>query len=266
MDIQAYIESGVIEAYVLGLADAQEAAELQQLAQQYPAVRNAIDAFEASLEKAARNGATPPPAYVKQELFTQLAGEFDKEDERRGAVVVPMNKPRLSRYVAAAAIILLVVSASMNIYFYSRFQSANNAYQALMIQKNTLFADNQSMQTRSLEMYQYMQMMSDPTVAKVPMPGVKGKENSLVTVYWDTKTKDVYLLSNKLPEAPSDKQYQLWALVDGKPVDAGMISACNGLCKMKNIPKAQAFAITLENKGGSPAPHLDQLYVMGKVG
>jgi anti-sigma-K factor RskA len=54
-------------------------------------------------------------------------------------------------------------------------------------------------------------------------------------------------------------------LVDGKPVDAGLLEDCNGVCKLKNIPKAQAFAITLEDKGGSASPHLDQLYVIGNV-
>jgi anti-sigma-K factor RskA len=55
-------------------------------------------------------------------------------------------------------------------------------------------------------------------------------------------------------------------LVNGKPVDVGLLTAdCNGLCKLKTIPEAQAFAITLENKGGSATPHLDQLYVMGEI-
>jgi anti-sigma-K factor RskA len=100
---------------------------------------------------------------------------------------------------------------------------------------------------------------------KVEMPGVPGKETSLTTVFWNKNTKDVYLLANKLPQAAEGKQYQLWALVDGKPVNAGLLEDCNGVCKLKNIPKAQAFAITLEDKGGSATPHLDQLYVIGNV-
>jgi anti-sigma-K factor RskA len=48
-------------------------------------------------------------------------------------------------------------------------------------------------------------------------------------------------------------------------VDAGVLGDCNGLCKLSNITKAQAFAITLEKKGGSPTPDLTQLHVLGKV-
>jgi hypothetical protein len=56
-------------------------------------------------------------------------------------------------------------------------------------------------------------------------------------------------------------------MVDGKPVDAGVFEMKEGpgMMKMKNIPRAEAFAITLEKKGGSQAPSLDKLYVMGKV-
>ncbi len=45
--------------------------------------------------------------------------------------------------------------------------------------------------------------------------------NSKATVYWNTVSKDVYVLQNSMPKAPSGKQYQLWAIVNGKPVDAG---------------------------------------------
>ena len=107
MDIKAYIESGVIESYVLNMADAQEAAELEQLSRQYPEIRKAIDVFEAALEHAALSGAVAPPAHVKQQLFAVLADEF-REDSAVSAKVV--NIPRhlgWTRYMAAASVILL---------------------------------------------------------------------------------------------------------------------------------------------------------------
>jgi len=110
-----------------------------------------------------------------------------------------------------------------------------------------------------------MQIVSDPNMIKVPMPGVARKEGNLTTVYWDKNSRDGYLLANNLPQAEEGKQYQVWAMVNGNPVDAGLIEDCNGVCKLKNIPNAQAFAITLEKKGCSPSPDLSQLYVLGNV-
>ncbi len=260
MDIKAYIESGVIESYVLGMADTQEAAELEQLSSQYPEIREAIDLFEASLERQALSAAVTPASRVKEQLLATL--DFEKESKQGGVVVAFA----WSRYVAAASVILLIASAALNIYYYNQVKSTSSAYQALLSEKNTLIADNQNVQTKAIDLLNSMKLMSDPAMIKVSMPGIPGKEGSLATVFWDSKSRDVYLLSNKLPEAAPDKQYQLWAIVDGKPVDAGMIEACAGLCKMKNIPPtAVMFAITLEKKGGSPTPTMDQMYVAGKV-
>jgi anti-sigma-K factor RskA len=83
---------------------------------------------------------------------------------------------------------------------------------------------------------------------------------------WDTKTKEVYLTTNKLPAPPQDMQYQLWAIADGKPVSAGMYSDDkDARIALSTIENAQAFAITLEKKGGSEEPTMENMYVMGGV-
>lgn len=258
MDIKAYIESGVIESYVLGMANAQEAAELELLSRQYPEIKQAIDDFELNLERQSLSSAVMPSPKVKENLLAAL--DFEGEEKAR---VVGLWWPR---YMTAAAVVLLIASAGLNIYFYNQFRSTSNAYQALLTEKTSLLAENQNIQTKALDLYNSMQMMSDPSFMKVTMNGVPGKETNLATIFWDTRSKDVYLLPNKMAQVPSDMQYQLWAIVDGKPVDAGMIDACTGLCKMKNIPKASMFAITLEKKGGSPVPTMTEMYVAGKVG
>jgi anti-sigma-K factor RskA len=266
VDIQEYIKSGVIESYVLGMADAHEVAELEQLSHQHPEIRTAIDVFEADLEKAALNTAGPLPQHIKNQLFASLESEFAPEDVKQAPVVSMGGTYRIGKYIAAASVILLLGSAVLNVYFYTQLRSFASANNDLLVEKSILAVQNQSSQTKLLNIYQSMQLMSDPKVAKVSMPGIKGHEGNLVTVFWDTQSRDVYLLTNKLPEAAPDKQYQLWAIVDGKPVNAGMINACSGLCKMHNIPKASQFAITLEKRGGSETPTLDQMYVAGKAG
>jgi len=266
VDIQAYIQSGVIESYVLGVADAQDVAELQRLRAEYPEVEAAIAACEAWLAETARNSAVPVPDNVKDQLQHTLQNEFspaaDTTASNPTSLLKRMNRVR---YFAAASIVLLVASATINVYLYQKYHQANKDYIALMNERNTVVADNGLYQTKLQQMQDRMQLMAAPGMLKVSMPGTPGKEGNLVTLFWDTNTKDVYVLANKLPKAPAGKQYQLWALVDGKPVDAGMLGDCADLCQLKPVLKAQAFAITLENTGGSPTPHLDQLYVMGNV-
>lgn len=267
MDIQAYIQSGIIESYVLGIATVEETEELLRLAGQHTAIRAAIRSAEDSFEQHALANAVTPDAAIKTNLLATLQPDFAAAVPAavHAIPVSPGFKVPIWRAVAAASIILLIVSGALNLYLYNHYQDSHTKYMALLTEKTTMQASMDLYKARLLEVNESMNVLSNPVMAQVKMPGVPGKETSLATVYWNTQSKDVYLLQNKLPAAPAGKQYQLWAIVDGKPVDAGMLTACNGVCKMKNIPSAQAFAITLEKQGGSPTPTLSDLYVMGKV-
>ena len=104
------------------------------------------------------------------------------------------------------------------------------------------------------------------------MASLKGMDvspASYTTVYWDTTSQDVYLMINNLPKPASDKQYQLWAFLDGKPSDMGLIEITEKplqLYRLKKAQAAQAFAITLEKKGRSDvSTPAGDVYVMGKL-
>jgi anti-sigma-K factor RskA len=271
MDIKDYIESGIIESYVLDLTTAEETAETEAMAKEHNEVKQAIVDFEILLENQASKDLMQPDARVKINLNNILfAGSSSEEKIKTSPLkkinTAPVHHINLSRYIAAAAIILLVISTSLNFYFYSAFKSSTDKYEALLTERNTLQANNAAYKTKLDEINQSLGMMEDPNMVKIPMKGVKGKEENIATVYWDTRTKEVYVLPNKMDKLPEGKQYQLWAIVDGKPVDAGMVGFdCAGLCKMKVINHAEAFAITLEKQGGNPTPTLSDMVVIGKV-
>ena len=74
----------------------------------------------------------------------------------------------------------------------------------------------------------------------------------------------------KLPANDKDHQYQLWALVGGKPVDLGVFDktatdSTIDMKEMKSLALAQAFAVTLEPRGGSVNPTMDQMMVVGTL-
>ncbi len=272
MDIQAYIQSGIIESYVLGLASAEEAAELENLQSQFPEIQQAVSEFSTLLEQQAFENAITPPTDVKTKIMSAIKDEIIPAHvislSRNAATNSDVLAKRLGllRMLAAASVILFIASAGLNLYLYNRYTQKNEDYQALLTERSTLQANNQIYQTHLQQWQKAAEVMSDPAMAVIKMPGTPGKEQHLATVYWNTKNKDVYVMPNRLPQPAKGKQFQLWALVDGKPVDAGVLDVdCEGVCKMKNIPKAQAFAITLENEGGSPSPTMKEMYVLGKV-
>ena len=111
-------------------------------------------------------------------------------------------------------------------------------------------------------------VMTNRNVLPVVMNGTPKMPTALAKLFWMKTTGDVYIDPSNLPEAPANKQYQLWAIVDGKPVDAGMISKEKGeyrIQKMKSFGSVEAFAITMEKTGGSATPTMDEMVVSVKM-
>jgi anti-sigma-K factor RskA len=265
VNTQEYISSGIIEAYVLGIASAEERADVEKNMRQHSEIRKAVNEFEMQLEKKALQNAVPVPSSVRKNIFDSIDFTEPVRTEKPKVVSIQKRSSAGWKFLAAASVILFVVSAALNVYFYSSYKNAQISYKNLLAEQSNLQARVDVMQTKLSIFDSSVQMMKDPAMAVIKMPGVQGKETNMATVYWNTTNKDVYVLQNTMPKAPQGMQYQLWAIVDGKPVDAGMIGECEALCKMKNIPRAEAFAVTLEKAGGSPSPNLSALYVMGKV-
>ncbi|MHA4896003.1 hypothetical protein ACXZ1K_14720 [Pedobacter sp. PWIIR3] len=69
MEIREYIESGILETYLLGSATKDEARELERLKFKYPEIQNELHKLEMEMENLAQQMAiTPPPtAWLKIE-------------------------------------------------------------------------------------------------------------------------------------------------------------------------------------------------------
>lgn len=272
MNIPEYISSGIVESYVLGLADPEERTAFEQMCAEHAEVRAARDAFEIMLEKQASAGAVTPPEHVRSEIFALL------ENDLKAAPVIPFatktvnsKNGGLSRYLAAASIVLLVVSTALNFYFFRLYKNYSERYADLLASQERVASENAALR-QTLDSYKLnLQKVQDPVMVKVDLQGknvpTSPQPSSLVTVYWDTRTKDVYVGAINLPKPATNRQYQLWAIVNGKPVDAGVFNIGDDvtLKKLRTIENPQAFAITLEKAGGSVTPTMTQMYVLGNV-
>ncbi|MFL5763905.1 MAG: anti-sigma factor domain-containing protein [Bacteroidia bacterium] len=258
MDIQEYISSGMIESYVLGQLSPKEIAELQALAQKYPEITTEIIAVEESLMSVS---AKKPPARLKQNIRSRI-------DIKGEAKVIPMERSgsALMGWVAAASIIMLIGSAVYNFVLLNKIHSAEEQLTALNAEKDKYAKDFEEQSASYQQIAANMSVMMDPMNKKVMLKGMGAAPNALAAVYWNQNTKHVMLNVSSLPAPAENMQYQLWAIVDGKPVDAGVFDMdTNMFHEMKIIPNAQAFAVTLEKRGGSDSPTMDAMYLMGNV-
>ena len=252
MNVQEYISSGVIESYVLGLASEEERNEFEKMCAQYPEVLAARTAFELALEKQAMENVIAPPEDLKNKIVQKISA---------AGKIIPMQpasvrKTGWLKYVAAASVILLAGSLYFNISLYNKNRNLRENYDNTVVKLNDMEKDIQILQ-------------QNPNVKMASMKGMEISPASYATVYWDTASRDVYLMINNMPKPPSGMQYQLWAFLDGQPIDMGLIEITEKplqLYRLKKAQASQAFAITLEKRERNDVSKPGgEVYVMGKL-
>ncbi|MBS1653400.1 MAG: anti-sigma factor [Bacteroidetes bacterium] len=264
MNTKEYILSGIIESYVLGLASEEERAEFEQMCRQYPEVMEARKAFEVSLEQQAMEDAIAPPPEIKEGFLATIKNT----DSTSASKVISISAdPKIKtsggwvKYFAAASVILLLGSAFVLFYLYNQNKELKASLQSSQKEMDQFKNELAAMQEGK-------KLMSDPNVAVVSLTGTEKAPQSSANIYWDSTSSNVYLVVKNMPKLPSNKQYQLWALINGKPKDLGLFDVNDNrvILKMKNVQKAEAFAITIENRGNMGGPSLDQMQSFGKAG
>ena len=274
---KAYIESGILELYVLGQLNAQEQSEVQTMASTYPEVKQEMEAIEIAMEKYAVQNAVKPSEGLENRIFERLG--IAAPEVKQEAKIIPLNadlknnyqsKIRSLRLALAACVALLVVSVAALYSAHSDLGTARDQIASLSADREKFSSTVNYMKSNNADLSKIVAMADDPNWKTIKLAGQKNPNDNMV-VYWHPKGKHVMVNTTKMVLPANDKshQYQLWALVNGKPVDLGVFDVnpdtSHILVNMKEIGTAQAFAVTLEQRGGSPTPTMEQMMVMGGV-
>ena len=263
MEKQEIISSGLLEMYVMGATSPEETAQIEQLRSTDTDINEEILNIEKSLEAYAFANAVRPSSSVKTELFSSLnfTNQSITNIEETPAPAKVFTISPLRNIAAAAAVLLLIGSSVLNFFYYIKNKDLSNKYAESQQQIASL---NQHLTEVDKDLSIVQSKYSEP----VSLKGLEAAPDAAAKIFWMKNTGEVYVDPTNMPIAPAGKQYQLWAIVDGKPVDAGMITSKDGkkysIQKMKSFGKAQAFAITLESEVGNTTPK-GIMYVMGEI-
>jgi hypothetical protein len=254
MDINKYISSGIIEMYVMGLCNSDEKTELEELRKIHPVLNEAILKYEVELQKKLFENIILPTEETDKIILQNFRS--------LKSPVIVMNEKNVKnvnwvRIVAAAAVILFLVSASFNYFLFSKYKRQELAFKAA----------TENVAPPSLPLADF-NIMKNPAITPVAMYGVGYHAICRCTMFWDKKTGKVYIMIHHLPLSSESRDYQLWANVNGKQVSIGIIKdeIRDRFIEMKNVPSdAASFIVTLENAGGAVIPTIEETYLSGKI-
>ena len=278
MDIQAYISSGKLELFVLGDLNETEQQEVLAMAKKYPEIQQEINAIEDAMFAIDQVAAVKPSLGTKNKIFDTLDSENKKQISSTNEKRNLQKEVRLEEAVsstnpwktfAVAASVVAIVSATTAIYYANQYFDVEERFE-IALQQNAILAEEiQTNQVKLKELDTGMEKFISGNFEKIPMKGedFPMQQDALVDVFWDKESKEVLISVNQLAALNEENDYQLWAIGENGPIGIGLVHPGKrvDLQTMDIVSGAQAFAITIEPKGGSESPTLEKLVVLGKV-
>lgn len=278
-DVKSYIESGILELYVLGQLNAHEREEVEAMAQKHYEVKAEILAIELALENYALENAVAPSATLEDKILGSLELEnvTPASATTNEPKIIPFQanpadgRVKILRIALVACIALLVVSTATLFSLYNKLNTAHDQIAELNASKQSFAATVSKLEFEKAGMKNRIDMTETKEWATIKLAGVKNSPEANMLVYWNKNDKSILInyAAMQLPKTDQAHEYQLWALVDGKPVSLGVFgsdeTAKEAVKQMETIAKAQAFAVTIEPMGGSQNPTMDKMVVMGET-
>ena len=260
MDIKTYIESGILELYVAGKLSEEENQEIYDLLQQHPELLQEVLEIENAIVKLT---AAVSPHAINFESFKGKLGDTDTK-----VVQLKPKKPNWISYTGWAASILL---AGGLLWTLNQKTELELQLQTAEIDKIYLESQIEDARTDLAATKNLLDIIRDKNMIAVPLGGQGDYASSFAKVYWNKVDNTIYLDAEGLPNAPEGKVWQVWSLTLNPltPTSLGTIEDFNTddnkIFTIANTNESQAFGITLEPKGGSASPTMEQLYTLGVV-
>lgn len=260
MDSKEYIESGILELYVYGLLDEKQNQEIYELSKKNKEIEEEILSIEKSIISLSTSFSPFLSSQnfekIKQQLEIKHGNNFDTNYNSTG------NTIAISKYVgwAAAAVLLVFIG-----YQYQQQTVLLDTNEQL----NNIVATSERKNQKAIE---YLNAITDNQTTIVSLTGQKAAPRAFAKIYWNKRTQKVYVDASGLPKPPTGKEYQIWSLKLKPaltPRSIGLLSNFTKndikLFEVDTTNDAEAFGITLEPKGGSTTPTMEQLFTLGSV-
>lgn len=248
MTKEEFLKSGLIEQHVLGLTSPEEEEIVDHFLQMYPELKAEVEELHNAMQSYANQYAIPTPE--AQSIGTVPASQ--------GAQAVAVKTPAWWVYAA------MVILGGLCFWFWRGDQQNQQRITQLEAEYAALasYCDQHEQKARAVQaLYDKTKL---PTTHKLVLKGTGLAPDCFAVAYWNPDLKEGWLDPTKLPNLPADKQYQVWADVNGEMISIGLIpTGNNNLVTINYLPEAESINITEEVLGGAGEPTVALLTANG---
>ena len=250
-EITAFLNSGLLEKYILGKTSVFETEQVESYISKYTEVQNAYNTLQDNLEIVAKTQAVEAPKHILNNILAVV-------DD---APVIPISTPNTYKKwykFSIAASVAVLIFAGTSYMFYNQNKELARENQVVVdeifdlrsdIEKNNKMLDNVMRQLLKL---------NNPETEKYIIKGNERAKDLKTVAYINPKEKTSMIDVVSLPELPEEQCYQIWAELQDKMVSLGILNEADR--KLINLPYAEdalGLNITIEPKGGNTVASIE---------
>lgn len=255
MTIQEIRDSGLLELYAIGDLSVNDRAAVAQALKDFPVLKQDLFEIEQALQFYGKIHGITPPSNTLDNILKEIKDNPAKPAEPNSAVETANSKPNSgsawSNWLLAGLIAVLAITAGTS------WNNGRNAKKELIALQQDCDKLQQAHDTK-IAVYAAANDY-DNDIVKIGATE-KYPDTKIVLYTNPEKNRNILQLDN-LPQITADQSFQLWSLKDGQdpiPLDVFDVSN-NKLIQVTLEENTNAYAITIEPKGGSQSPNLADL-------
>lgn len=242
--INTFLKSDLLNKYLIGQSTASQTVEVEHFISEYPEVKKAYEILQDKLEFTAQLNAFKAPNSALHFVLNTI------EDKPVIALKPRRTKKWYSLAVAASLAALLFAGSSYYLFNQNKKLAEENQIIADEIfDLRSDIANNNSTLNQLLEQFK---QLNNPETEKYVLKGNTRAKNLKTVAYINPKEKKSMIDVISLPQLPDNKVYQIWAELQDKMVNLGVLSEADR--RLQEIPytkDALGLSISIEPKGGS---------------
>ena len=242
--IRIFLETDLLEKYLLGNTSDQETLQVERYIAMYPEVLNTYVELQENLESFARLHALKAPEGLKAKILHRIR----TQDLGR----------KKSRRLAIAASVAAFLFAGSSYFFWDQSKSLQEENTIVTNRILNLEAD---MKQQLEDVRNQFIVLNNPQTRKFYVNGNNKAKDLKAVAYVNPVKKLSYINVRNLPNLPENQCFQMWAEVNGEMVNLGIIKSINDKDKLLALPYAKNAIsyITIEPEGGNNSPTVQNI-------
>ncbi|MFP4845309.1 RNA polymerase subunit sigma-70 [Winogradskyella sp. PE311] len=236
--LHSFLNSDLLNKYLVGETSMEESKEVEHYIYQYPEVASAYEKLQDNLQVIAKAGAMDAPNHILSNILESL----DEINETKVIQLVQKNKTPWYSIAASAAAILFAVTTFM---LYQKNQQLNSENTIVDAEILDLRSDIDKNNSKLDELSKELLKLNNPDAKKYVINGNERAKNLKTVAYINSVDKTSMIDVIALPQLPKDQHYQIWAELQDRMVNLGILDEADR--KLKQIPYMEdALALSIK--------------------